>query len=400
MSKIDKPYEGDNVPEDFSMPGSGIEETDRAVFNLFDKRLAFEVTVNEETAKVPVVFAAGERFALTRRRQPIRDKNNTLILPIISIKRTSISHDPGQEGYGTPIAFRDQPSYVVRKRLNSSDRDYQKLINKLKIKNQSNVASRGNFANQASDVLPGNVARPGKLASRRNENNISFTLDPNGVTLEDDLGKNIFEIITIPYPTFVTINYEVVFWTQYMQQMNQIIQSMMSRFDGQGHEFFLETREGYNVVAYIKSPFTAQDNFSDFTENERIVKYQFNMSVPTYIIAPQQDDLPTPFRRFLSAPTIEFGYKQSSAQVVKNVRSPGRLADQNKFILSDVEVLNSVGESDLVRGQGGERVVDVEVDPFTGKDKTRFLKVLTRNQRSGETVSSVRSIVDLDTQYE
>ena len=30
-------YEGDNVPEDFSLPACTIEDVDRALFNLFDK---------------------------------------------------------------------------------------------------------------------------------------------------------------------------------------------------------------------------------------------------------------------------------------------------------------------------------------------------------------------------
>ena len=62
MSKIDTGYEGTNVPEDFSIPSCGIEDVDRAIFDLFDKKLKLEVQINEKTTKVPVVFAAGERF--------------------------------------------------------------------------------------------------------------------------------------------------------------------------------------------------------------------------------------------------------------------------------------------------------------------------------------------------
>ena len=272
MRKIDTPYEGENVPEDFNIPEMGIEQTDRAVFDLFDKKLAFEVIINNKATHVPVVFAAGERFALTRRRQPIRDKNNALILPIISIHRESINHSPDQAGYGTPISFRDQQSYVVRRRLDSSDRDYQNIINKQALKNQKNVTSRANFG--ASDISPGNTAKPGTIASRRNLGNLSF-LDHSGPYIDSKVGNNIFEIITIPYPSFMVIEYEVIIWAQYMQQMNQIVQHLMSRFDGQGHEFEIETREGYKLVAYVKSPFSTGDNFSEYSNEERIIKYSF-----------------------------------------------------------------------------------------------------------------------------
>ena len=397
MRKIDTPYKGENVPEDFNIPEMGIEQTDRAVFDLFDKKLAFEVTINDKATHVPVVFAAGERFALTRRKQPIRDKNNALILPIISIHRESINHNPDQGGYGTPISFRDQQSYIVRRRLDASDRDYQNIINKQALKNQKNVTSRANFG--ASDVSPGNTAKPGTIASRRNSGNLSF-LDHAGPYVNTGVGDNIFEIITIPYPSFMMIEYEVVIWTQYMQQMNQIIQHLMARFDGQGHEFEIETREGYKLVAYVKSPFSTGDNFSEYSNEERVIKYSFKISVPSFMLATKQPGLPSPFRRFLSAPNIEFGYHQVSTQVITESDSPYGQSDINKFILSDVETLGPTGKSSVPRGQGSERLVDVEIDPFSGEKKTRFLKVLTRNQRSGETVASSRIVVDLETQYE
>ena len=70
-----------NLPEaeDFDLPSSGIEDIDRAVFDLFDKTLPLQVKIDDQSTKVPVVFSTGERFALTRRNSPIRDRNNALI---------------------------------------------------------------------------------------------------------------------------------------------------------------------------------------------------------------------------------------------------------------------------------------------------------------------------------
>ena len=50
-----------------------------------------------------------------------------------------------------------------------------------------------------------------------------------------------------------------------------------------------------------------------------------------------------------------------------------------------------------MRGQGSERLLDVVKDPFSGEESRRYVKVLTRNQRSGETVASSRIVVDLET---
>ena len=66
-SGVEDPLKGTNVPTDFEIPPCGIEDLDRALFNLFDKRLSFSIEVNNTPKKVPVVFSTGERFALTRR---------------------------------------------------------------------------------------------------------------------------------------------------------------------------------------------------------------------------------------------------------------------------------------------------------------------------------------------
>ncbi len=392
--KIDSGYEG-IVPDDFSISPAGIEQMDRALFELFDKRLAFQVKIKEQSTKVPVVFSTGERFALTRRKSPIRDRNNALILPIISIHRKNIDTSPGQSGYGTPISFRNQQNYTIRKRLDKRDRNYQKIVNKLGLKNQYNAASRANFLK--NDVFPGNVAHPGRLATRRNGMNLTLLDDPAGTFLRDDIGDNIFEIITLPYPKFLTATYEVTFWTQYMTQMNQIVETMMSQYDGQNYGFEIESKSGYKYVGYIKSPFANADNFTDFSQEERVIKYTFSIDVPGFLLGTDNPGMPSPIRKFYSAPQVEFGYIQSSTQVVKKDKSPDGDGNPNNFILSDVENLEVDGETSGMRGQGSERLVDTVIDPFTGEKTTRLVRVITRNQRSGETVASSRVTVNLET---
>ena len=190
--KIFSDFNGSNVPDDFEFPSMEIEDIDRAVFDLFDKVISFEVLEKGKSRKVPVVFAAGERFALTRRKQSIRDKNNTLILPLISILRGEIDVSPSQHNYGTAISYADQPNYYIKKRLSKKDRKYQNLINKQKIKNQDNVAAHNNFADETN--FPGGQAVVGKVASRRNKGNNSVFSKQN-IDLSDNITDNIFEII-------------------------------------------------------------------------------------------------------------------------------------------------------------------------------------------------------------
>ena len=397
MRKVDSGYEGQNVPEDYSIPSFGIEDMDRAVFQLFDKTLSFEVSVNNVTSHVPVVFSTGERFALTRRKQPIRDKNNALILPIISIKRGAIDYSPGQNGYGTPIAFGAQSFYAIKRRLSKTDRKYQNLINKQGLRNQDDVSSRNHFLDNT--VSPGNDTAAGTVATRRNGKNLSY-MNTGGIDpLRPNIGNNIFEIITIPYPNFIEIDYEITIWTQYTKQMNEILESIVARFDGNMNQFEMVTDKGYKLVAFFKPPFTAQDNFSDFSTEERVIKSSFTVSVPGYILAPRHPGLQAdPFRSFFSAPTIEFGIKESNSQVVVREKSPDGNGNINDFILTDTEILNIDGTQPLRRGESSADIVETIKNPFTGKETFKFSKVRLRNERAGETVASSRIVVDLETQ--
>ncbi len=78
-------FEGTDVPTDIEIPSCTIEDVDRSVFNLFDKQLPFQANNKDGTKKIPVIFATGERFAVLRRKEPLRDKGGALILPLISI---------------------------------------------------------------------------------------------------------------------------------------------------------------------------------------------------------------------------------------------------------------------------------------------------------------------------
>jgi hypothetical protein len=386
--QLKKGYEGFNVPENFSFPSCGIEDVDRSLFELFDKRLAFEIKVNEQTTKVPVVFAAGERFALTRRAKPIRDKNNALILPLIAIKRQAVGFKTEADAGGTAISFRQNADYIIRKRLDTSDRDYQNIVNKLSIKNQNNVTSRGHFIN--NDVSPGSGAFPGTKTSRRNGPGIAYGGGKLGFALNNDVGNNIFEIITIPYPVFIQLNYEVTFWTQYMSQMNQLLETLLVKTDGQGREFQLVSNKGFTFTAFLMGQMNSGDNFENFTATERIIKYSFSIRVPAYILAPKHPGIATPYRVFHSAPDIVFENYEIRQQVA---HPPAKIYGRekvNSFILSDVEILNSDGELSVRRDTNQlETVVDEQ-------GTRRYQPLVTREPRSGEKIDPGRILTQLE----
>jgi hypothetical protein len=386
--QLKKGYEGFNVPENFSFPSCGIEDVDRALFELFDKRLSFEVKVNEQTTKVPVVFASGERFALTRRQKPIRDKNNALILPLIAIKRSSIGYKTESEAGGVAISFRQNADYTIRKRLDSSDRDYQNIINKLSIKNQDNVTSRAHFLN--NDVSPGSGTIPETKTSRRNGSGISFGGGKLNFALNNEIGNNIIECITIPYPIFIQLNYEITFWTQYMLQMNQLLETMLAKTDGQGREFQITSNKGFNFTAFLMGTLTSGDNFENFSGAERVIKYSFSIRVPSYILAPRHPGISTPYRVFHTAPDIVF----DEYEIKKQVSNPLPLIDAdakiNAFILTDVASLTEDGVLSAERSQNNLRTV-VDNDGIK-----KYENLLDRPPRKGEKISPERILTKLE----
>jgi hypothetical protein len=395
-NKIIKQFEGDNAPENFEFPSIGIEDIDRAVFKLFDEKLNFQVTQKGEAKKVPVVFAAGERFALTRRKNPIRDKNNALILPIISIMRGDIDFSAEMNGKKTPISFREQPSYTIKKRLGDRDRNYQNVINKMGLTNQKNVSSRRNFL--SSDIVPGNIAKAGSAASRRQGQNLTFKSQGGKITLDANLGNNIFEVIEVPYPEFLSITYDVVFWTQYLSQANEMIETLIVNFEGQGEEITMKTDGGYELVAFFKPSFSSNTNFDNYSDDERVIKHTMSFTVPGYIINPKHPGLPNLLRAYTSAPMIDFGYDEPSANVVFNNQPERELEKTKRHVLNDLTNIEEIRSEK--RGETSEDIEQVIINPFTGEEEVLFSKVLSRDKRTGETVASALIVKKIERQYE
>ena len=392
--KLRTGWEDGQIPDDFSIPSCGIVDMDRAMFNLFDKDIDIQVSVAGSMKKVPVVFASGERFAVSQRNKPIRDKNNALILPIISIHRKKIDHGANVGGYGSGISSRERGDLVIKRRLSKKDPNYQNIINQQKIKNQDNVSNTGNFT--LSDMAPGNQAAPGTTTTRRNKNNLSRT--PGNPTLKPNLnGDHIYEIITIPYPKFVKVTYSITVWTQYVTHVNKIIETLFANFPAIGHNYQVTTDTGYKFVAYMQTPLNFDDNFTDYSSEERLVKLTFDMDLPGYFVAPQ--DVPgkgSPFRVFESAPNVVFEMKEITADLIEKRGPDIRSGDINKFTLNNLEELDKRGDKVLNRDTIDLDVIEYVINPFTGEEDRKLSKVLSKNSRSGETVASIRTIKELE----
>lgn len=377
---IESGYEGDSTSDDFSIPPCGIEDCDLALFKLFNKDIGFTVRLVEsankeiQIKKPLVVFATGERFALAKRLRPPRDRNNQLMIPAISIRRTAIEQNVDDITSRGINQF--SGNLAIKRKLNESDRDYQNLINKLGFKHLQTPPSTTRETGEKKD-------------------------DPfitNGGLLTPEIKDNIFEIITVPQPQFFTATYEVIFWTSFSQHMNYMIETYISSFLPNDRIHKLVTDKGYWFLARTEDSFPSQENIDDFTEEERLIKYTFNVSVRGYIFAPQHNTNRVPVRRWISAPNIVFDIRQYSTEVVekKHLNRPPQKSQKqtDAFVLTDFEQNTQAKQTPTTDDRYAVRK-DV-IDPRTGKVKRKYVSILQSNQVKGETIYRASDIQTLE----
>ena len=369
----------EDSPSDFGIPSCGIEDCDFAIFDLFDKTIPFTKRVIKASAgpvelnKPFVILATGERFALAKRLKPPRDKRTkNLVLPAISIRRTSIeqtSDDITRRGMNQFTG-----NMIIKRQLDSQDIDYQNLINKLGFKNlginfpETNRPT-GEYKNEP-EIIQG-----GLLTPLNNE--------------------NIFEIISIPQPQFFTATYEVVFWTSYTQHMNYLIETLMSSYLPQGKMWKLETDKGYWFMGYFQDQYQNGENIDDFTETERLIRYNFSIKVKGYLLAPQGASNLVPVRKWISAPdiafeSIDFSSELSPKKTIEKIEN----IPKDKFVLTDIERDPAKAQTPTYN----QKLLYKKeiINPKTGKKQIKYARVMDSNNKKGETVFSASDLQTLE----
>jgi hypothetical protein len=370
-------YEGSSLT-DYTIPSCDIEDVDVAVHTLFDSEIGFRsqtitdgVQTIEEFKKPFVILAGGERFATVKKLRPIREKQSkALILPAIAIRRKSISQT--YEDMTSRGINQFTGDLVITRRLSAEDRDYQNLINKLSMLNLN----------------------PGGPLSTRPEGQNGPNVDEatrDGALLDPKLGNNIWEIITIPQPQFYTAVYEVTFWSNHMIHMNYMITTLLASQLPQGKSFRLNTPKGYWFMAELTDEVMTADNFEEYSEEKRLIRYTFQISVKAFLLAVNGPGMPVPVRRTFSAVEISFDTVVPSGKVLT---PQGPNFEAEKYALSDIE--EKASEAQVPTSDQKLIIEKRTVNPFTGKSTTKRASVLERNQKQGETVYYADGFDSLD----
>jgi hypothetical protein len=385
------------------IPSVGIEDVDKALFALFNEEIPLLVGGDgTDLKRCPIVFFAGEKWALNKRLRALKDVTGALVLPLCTVIRTSVTQDPASDITGRGIN-QQTGEIVIHRRLDKSDRAYQGLINRLFLKHQTNLA-----------VSPGQQD-VGQLTTMRDLGDLAD--DPivrQGGLLIPDRTNNVYETIVVPSPQFFTAQYDVTLWTQYTTHMNQLLESIIASQLPQGNVWRIDSPKGYWFLAnVVDNAYTADTNTDDYSQTERLVRYKFVIKVPAYIMASKVPGAPVPIKRYVSSPSISFDVGAAAGTYVEPAgeddpflgaddptlplnsddqglrpqrrdqrnRTDTRLMPPNSLTNPDDPALQA-----LPRGTAPAQYQKVTGIDKSGKLVTRLLRIKATNKAQGETV--------------
>ena len=206
---------------------------DKAVYDWFNTKHA----TNIQGRKTPVTFGSWERFAQMQDNKydenlnRMRDPSGMLILPMISIRRGDVTYNTDR--------------FV-----------FQQATGGPRIKISERVAMSNFDANRRVPFDGPHMYSSGR---RRSD-------------------APVMEIATVPYPDFVTVPYTITFWASYVRHANYF----NDRIWQNAYPTDL-TYKGYYFYAFIDSS-TNENNEENYTDEERIIRSSFTMTVDGYLI--------------------------------------------------------------------------------------------------------------------
>lgn len=324
-------YEGVNFTG-LQVPSCGIEDMDKSVFNLFNDQIPLFYELDGERKRIPVIFATGERFAILRKKRPLRDKSGALILPLIAISRTSLEQSPPKG-----VADNAMVPHVIKRRIAAEDLYEQQLKNKENLENVKNTLGQ----------------EEGLVEVDKNKKNLSLVPQLNS--------DNIYEVIEMPPINYVGANYEIAIWTNFQQEANRIFETIIKSYTiNVSQQFRLESDKPYWFSGFVSNQVNTETSFSDMTENERYVRMTLTMSVNGYVILPNMMGGKTALRSFISAPQISFDVFEDSNAVLPLHGFGGPISNQlDSHIFDDLQAEDDPFPSDNVGLDAGSNAINL-----------------------------------------
>ena len=199
-----------------------LKDIDTAVMSYIKNIIKPTVQEANERVKVTVMYGNEERWKSVRKRGVLRDKNNSLILPLIVLKRTSVEKSDAIPGYEHDI--RRKYTEVVRNSGWSKDNRYTR------------------FSVQMGDMP-------------------------------------VYENLVTTIPNYVNLTYEFVLWTNFIEQMNPLVETFMEH-----DKTYWGDKDTYRFISSLDSVSDASEMNQD---GERFIKSTFSVVSKAYLL-PQE----------------------------------------------------------------------------------------------------------------
>jgi len=215
INRAEETSKNDSKLKEFSI---GLEVIDEAIFYYFDNIIKPAVISNGSMVSVPVLYGSGERWKLAQKDGFYRDKSGKIQTPLVMVKRESIEK---RRDLGNKLDANNPQLFV----------SYQEKYTK---KNQYD----------SFDILNNRIPQR--------------------------------ELSAVVVPDYINITYSGIIWTDYMSQLNKIVEAINYASDA-----YWGDPERFKFMATIDQ-FT---NINELTSDDnRIVRANFSLNLQGYIV--------------------------------------------------------------------------------------------------------------------
>jgi len=253
-------YSMQSETRDLEFLPSTVETIDSAFYEWVDESINISVNSNSGFNKVPVLWLSAERAFQIKNSKELRDSVGKLKLPIITVTRTSIVKDKTFKG-AMQAHFPNQSLYPG---------DYKGGI--IQVARRIRHDKTRDFANKDF-----RKSVKGKNTGGQPE-----------YTGPYDNKKVVYETLSIPVPTHVTVKYSITLRSEYQQQMNTMVQPFITRTGNISG--FIFGKDNHKFEGFIEQDFTESNNLTNLGEEERKFETKVEVKVLGYLIGEGPND--------------------------------------------------------------------------------------------------------------
>jgi len=240
------------IQEPQIMP-STIETIDTGIYNYLNEQFNISTETNDGWKKVPVLWLSSERAFQVKNDKNLRDSAGRLVLPLITIERTSMTKDPAFKG---AVQANIMPEIFGPRGYRGGGLPIARRIKQDKTRERAD-------ADQKRTHGPIDAPSVGRAFTKSNR-------------------KIVYEEILMPVPTYVAVTYSINLRAEYQQQMNTMMTPFITR-TGQINSFVF-TENNHRFEAFIQQDLSQNNNLSNMGEDERTFMTKIDIKVLGYLI--------------------------------------------------------------------------------------------------------------------